>query len=159
MLGWSAVAGSVNWSVCLPLYAGGVAWTLVYDTIYAHQVSAFLALQCFFCFVRIYSLFFRIFLSPSSFYLFLTPGPDSAFTWWLNPPWSRTHAQWNCALLPQSRVGLVDQVYQVRSLRESVGPQNEHPLLAVVGSRSWSSTHPRLRGFLGLWTGVSVTTG
>lgn len=118
-----------------------------------------LGVTTFFCFVRIDYLFFRIFLSPSSFYLFLTPGPDSAFTWWLNPPWSRTHAQWNCALLPQSRVGLVDQVYQVRSLRESVGPQNEHPLLAVVGSRSWSSTHPRLRGFLGLWTGVSVTTG
>lgn len=37
MLGWSAVAGSVNWSVALPLYFGGVCWTLVYDTIYAHQ--------------------------------------------------------------------------------------------------------------------------
>ncbi|EIN10583.1 4-hydroxybenzoate polyprenyl transferase [Punctularia strigosozonata HHB-11173 SS5] len=37
LLGWSAVAGAVNWSVCLPLYAGGVAWTLVYDSIYAHQ--------------------------------------------------------------------------------------------------------------------------
>lgn len=40
LLGWSAVAGSVDWSVCLPLYAGGVCWTLVYDSIYAHQVSA-----------------------------------------------------------------------------------------------------------------------
>jgi len=39
LLGWSAVAGAVNWSVCLPLYAGGVFWTLVYDTIYAHQVG------------------------------------------------------------------------------------------------------------------------
>jgi len=37
LLGWSAVAGSVNWAVCLPLYAGGVCWTLVYDSIYAHQ--------------------------------------------------------------------------------------------------------------------------
>ncbi|KAI0693812.1 4-hydroxybenzoate polyprenyl transferase [Cytidiella melzeri] len=37
LLGWSAVAGSVNWSVALPMYAGGVCWTLVYDTIYAHQ--------------------------------------------------------------------------------------------------------------------------
>ncbi|KAG6817197.1 Para-hydroxybenzoate--polyprenyltransferase, mitochondrial precursor (PHB:polyprenyltransferase) [Tephrocybe sp. NHM501043] len=37
LLGWSAVAGSVNWGVCLPLYAGGVCWTLVYDSIYAHQ--------------------------------------------------------------------------------------------------------------------------
>lgn len=38
MLGWSAVAGAVDWHVCLPLYAGGVCWTLVYDSIYAHQV-------------------------------------------------------------------------------------------------------------------------
>ncbi|KNZ73832.1 Para-hydroxybenzoate--polyprenyltransferase, mitochondrial [Termitomyces sp. J132] len=38
LLGWSAVAGAVNWAVCLPLYAGGVCWTLVYDSIYAHQV-------------------------------------------------------------------------------------------------------------------------
>ncbi|KAL4265625.1 4-hydroxybenzoate polyprenyltransferase, mitochondrial [Pleurotus pulmonarius] len=37
LLGWSAVAGSTDWSVCLPLYAGGIAWTLVYDSIYAHQ--------------------------------------------------------------------------------------------------------------------------
>ncbi|KAK0190861.1 UbiA prenyltransferase family-domain-containing protein, partial [Armillaria mellea] len=37
LLGWSAVAGTTNWGVCLPLYAGGVCWTLVYDTIYAHQ--------------------------------------------------------------------------------------------------------------------------
>ncbi|KAG6832933.1 hypothetical protein H0H92_004817 [Tricholoma furcatifolium] len=40
LLGWSAVAGTVNWAVCLPLYAGGVCWTLVYDSIYAHQVPA-----------------------------------------------------------------------------------------------------------------------
>ncbi|RXW24633.1 hypothetical protein EST38_g1214 [Candolleomyces aberdarensis] len=37
LLGWSAVAGTVDWTVCLPLYAGGVCWTLVYDSIYAHQ--------------------------------------------------------------------------------------------------------------------------
>ena len=37
MLGWSAVAGAVDWSVVLPLYAGSIFWTLVYDTIYAHQ--------------------------------------------------------------------------------------------------------------------------
>jgi len=37
LLGWSAVAETVNWSVCIPLYAGGVCWTLVYDSIYAHQ--------------------------------------------------------------------------------------------------------------------------
>ncbi|KAG6903387.1 hypothetical protein C0995_013140 [Termitomyces sp. Mi166 len=38
LLGWSAVAGTVNWAICIPLYAGGVCWTLVYDSIYAHQV-------------------------------------------------------------------------------------------------------------------------
>lgn len=37
MLGWSAVAGAVDWGVVLPLYAGSILWTLVYDTIYAHQ--------------------------------------------------------------------------------------------------------------------------
>jgi len=37
LLGWSAVAGAVNWTVCLPLYAGSIMWTLVYDTVYAHQ--------------------------------------------------------------------------------------------------------------------------
>jgi len=40
LLGWSAVAGAVNWSVCLPLYAGSICWTIVYDTIYAHQDKA-----------------------------------------------------------------------------------------------------------------------
>ena len=38
MLGWSTIAGTVNWDVCLPLYIAGIYWTLAYDTIYAHQV-------------------------------------------------------------------------------------------------------------------------
>jgi len=37
LLGWAAVQGTCNWSVVLPLYAAGINWTLVYDTIYAHQ--------------------------------------------------------------------------------------------------------------------------
>lgn len=37
LLGWAAVHGSCDWSVCLPLYAAGICWTIVYDTIYAHQ--------------------------------------------------------------------------------------------------------------------------
>ncbi|TCD66944.1 hypothetical protein EIP91_000722 [Steccherinum ochraceum] len=37
LLGWSAIAGAVDWSICLPLYAGSFLWTIVYDTIYAHQ--------------------------------------------------------------------------------------------------------------------------
>jgi 4-hydroxybenzoate polyprenyltransferase len=41
LLGWAAVHGSCDWGVLLPLYAGGVAWTLVYDTLYAHQDKQF----------------------------------------------------------------------------------------------------------------------
>eukprot|EP00656_Telonema_subtile_P045934 TRINITY_DN52205_c0_g1_i1.p1 TRINITY_DN52205_c0_g1~~TRINITY_DN52205_c0_g1_i1.p1 ORF type:complete len:133 (+),score=28.41 TRINITY_DN52205_c0_g1_i1:114-512(+) len=26
-----------DWTVCAPLYASGIAWTMVYDTIYAHM--------------------------------------------------------------------------------------------------------------------------
>ncbi|XP_078107362.1 4-hydroxybenzoate polyprenyltransferase, mitochondrial [Sander vitreus] len=37
LLGWSAVKGFCDWSICLPLYFSGVMWTLIYDTIYAHQ--------------------------------------------------------------------------------------------------------------------------
>ncbi|KAG1710437.1 4-hydroxybenzoate polyprenyltransferase, mitochondrial [Nymphon striatum] len=37
LLGWAAVQGSSNFYVTLPLYIGGVSWTLLYDTIYAHQ--------------------------------------------------------------------------------------------------------------------------
>ncbi|XP_011883100.1 PREDICTED: 4-hydroxybenzoate polyprenyltransferase, mitochondrial [Vollenhovia emeryi] len=37
LLGWSAVQGSCDWSICLPLYVAGICWTILYDTIYAHQ--------------------------------------------------------------------------------------------------------------------------
>jgi 4-hydroxybenzoate polyprenyltransferase len=36
LMGWTAVAGALGMPALL-LYAGGVAWTLGYDTIYAHQ--------------------------------------------------------------------------------------------------------------------------
>ncbi len=36
LVGWAAVTGSLAWAPVL-LYAGGIAWTLAYDTIYAHQ--------------------------------------------------------------------------------------------------------------------------
>eukprot|EP00474_Spongospora_subterranea_P000254 CRZ00712.1 hypothetical protein [Spongospora subterranea] len=36
-IGWAAVQGSCSWSAVLPLYASGVCWTIVYDTIYAYQ--------------------------------------------------------------------------------------------------------------------------
>jgi len=39
IMGWVAVHGTSNidWNVVGPLYASGVLWTLVYDTLYAHQ--------------------------------------------------------------------------------------------------------------------------
>jgi len=37
LVGYSALAGYCNWSIVVPLYIGAVAWTIVYDTIYAHQ--------------------------------------------------------------------------------------------------------------------------
>ncbi len=40
LMGWAAVRGSCDWAVVLPLYGAGVCWSLVYDTIYAHQASA-----------------------------------------------------------------------------------------------------------------------
>lgn len=37
LLGYGAIQGYLNLAVCLPLYLGAVCWTIVYDTIYAHQ--------------------------------------------------------------------------------------------------------------------------
>ncbi len=37
LVGWSAVEGSLSLDATLPLYAAGVCWTLVYDTIYGYQ--------------------------------------------------------------------------------------------------------------------------
>ncbi|KAI7858900.1 UbiA prenyltransferase family-domain-containing protein [Circinella umbellata] len=37
VIGWSSMTGSIDPYVCLPMYLGGIAWTLTYDTIYAHQ--------------------------------------------------------------------------------------------------------------------------
>ncbi|CAD5190783.1 unnamed protein product [Musa acuminata subsp. malaccensis] len=37
LLGWAAVKESLDPAIVLPMYGAGVCWTLVYDTIYAHQ--------------------------------------------------------------------------------------------------------------------------
>jgi len=37
LLGWSATMGSCDWGICLALYTAGISWTMIYDTIYAHQ--------------------------------------------------------------------------------------------------------------------------
>ncbi|KAL3688874.1 hypothetical protein R1sor_015183 [Riccia sorocarpa] len=37
LFGWATVHGGLDLPVVLPLYASGMSWTLVYDTIYAHQ--------------------------------------------------------------------------------------------------------------------------
>ena len=37
IVGYTAVTADLNGAVVLPLYLSGIAWTIVYDTIYAHQ--------------------------------------------------------------------------------------------------------------------------
>jgi 4-hydroxybenzoate polyprenyltransferase len=37
-MGYSAAAGSVDWLIATPLYFGGIAYGVMYDCIYAHQV-------------------------------------------------------------------------------------------------------------------------
>lgn len=37
MVGFGAAAGTISTSVAVPAYVGGILWTLIYDTIYAHQ--------------------------------------------------------------------------------------------------------------------------
>ncbi|XVE49884.1 hypothetical protein DITRI_Ditri01bG0118000 [Diplodiscus trichospermus] len=37
LFGWYAINGSLQPSIVFPLYMAGIFWTLVYDTIYAHQ--------------------------------------------------------------------------------------------------------------------------
>lgn len=39
MLGWIAVKGALDLPVCMSLYLSCVCWTLIYDTVYALQVS------------------------------------------------------------------------------------------------------------------------
>ena len=36
LLGWTAIHSTMSWAA-LALYAGGICWTMAYDTIYAHQ--------------------------------------------------------------------------------------------------------------------------
>ena len=36
-MGWAATYGAIDYNVILPLYVGSICWTLVYDTLYAHQ--------------------------------------------------------------------------------------------------------------------------
>jgi len=40
IMGYTAVAGYFSLPHILPLYAAGICWTLIYDTIYAHQDKA-----------------------------------------------------------------------------------------------------------------------
>ncbi|CEH15566.1 4-hydroxybenzoate polyprenyl transferase [Ceraceosorus bombacis] len=37
LLGYAALGGHLHLAIVLPLYAGTVCWTILYDTIYAHQ--------------------------------------------------------------------------------------------------------------------------
>lgn len=47
LLGWCATQGSVYFPACLPLYVAGISWTIIYDTIYAHQVGRISVIHSF----------------------------------------------------------------------------------------------------------------
>ena len=38
LLGYAAIRGHIDPFTVIPLYVSGLCWTMVYDTIYAHQV-------------------------------------------------------------------------------------------------------------------------
>jgi 4-hydroxybenzoate polyprenyltransferase len=40
LIGWAAVHGTGSISAVVPLWAGAACWTIVYDTLYAHQDTA-----------------------------------------------------------------------------------------------------------------------
>ena len=37
LMGWAAVHGTLEPYSCIPMYCSGIAWTMLYDTLYAHQ--------------------------------------------------------------------------------------------------------------------------
>lgn len=56
--GYTAINGAFNWQIIMPAYIGsfinilkkirdlaGISWTLIYDTIYAHQVIRLIQLK------------------------------------------------------------------------------------------------------------------
>lgn len=60
LLGWSAVQGSCDWAICLPLYTTGICWTIFYDTIYAHQVFIETLVKIKWLLIKFLALLFRI---------------------------------------------------------------------------------------------------
>ena len=82
LLGWPALLGGdlMAWSVVLPLYVSGIFWTLVYDTIYAHQVALHLKCSDF----RINQMMFKLGLSRRHSDLGRIPNPSSQRSQWPN---------------------------------------------------------------------------
>ena len=66
MLGWTAVTGSLNPAI-LPLYVGGFCWTMIYDTIYAHQVST----TCLSSVWVVFKPFFSVYVIYSTHFCYL----------------------------------------------------------------------------------------
>lgn len=55
MMGWCAVWGRFDPPV-FPLYAASFCWTMIYDTIYAHQVSRPFTAFCLELFISYYKI-------------------------------------------------------------------------------------------------------
>lgn len=44
LMGYSAIHGTLD-PICAPMYIAAICWTIVYDTIYAHQVLFVLTIK------------------------------------------------------------------------------------------------------------------
>lgn len=72
LLGSSAVLGICDWTVAVPLYLGSICWTIVYDTIYAHQV-------CHHFFFFLFFFFPLLLLLPLGSFCFLSSTDNFSF--------------------------------------------------------------------------------
>ena len=103
LVGWCAVTGSIGAPAFL-LYAGGIAWTLGYDTIYAHQDKEddvligvkSSALKLGGATKPWLALFYGLALA-----LFLAAGAAAGLAWpfWLAAPLLAAHFGWQIATL------------------------------------------------------------
>lgn len=63
-MGWAATYGSLDWTVVGPLYASGVAWTLVYDTLYVAVMALCLDFHALCSRITLTALLFSQICSP-----------------------------------------------------------------------------------------------
>ncbi|MBL8629189.1 MAG: 4-hydroxybenzoate octaprenyltransferase [Rhodospirillaceae bacterium] len=98
LLGWAAARGELDWRA-LVLYVAGIAWTLGYDTIYAHQdreddeligvKSSALALG-----ERSHQFIALFFFIALALITLAVPGEDHTLGFWIMMGFAFIHAAW-----------------------------------------------------------------